>query len=34
MKKCPPEHFSQFWVAGSLNNRTAKMKILFRRKDT
>src|SRR5213595_744617 len=34
MKKCPPEHFSKVWVAGRLNNRTAKIKRLFRRKDT
>jgi hypothetical protein len=23
MKKGPPEHFSEFWVAGGFNNRMA-----------
>jgi len=32
--KCSPEHFSKVWVAGRLNNRTAKIKRLFGRKDT
>src|SRR5260370_41890143 len=29
--KCPSEHFSKVWVIGGLDNRTAKIKRLFRR---